>query len=341
MRASRNASSSSGVPMVTRRQPSRRGHDAKLRTSTARSSSACHVSSPLAIAWAGTARSWRPTATRRPAARPSRPTSRPRSSTRWATRVVHLGDVVEGDGAGELVERVEVVGQHDLVELLDHPCGARRGSRAGPRPSTTSSSRCGSPPAAGRRSPSPAPTTARTARRPRRRRAARRARRASSRTAATVSSSSTMPVGLLGEQRKATDGSASAKTRRTSSRSIEKSAARSPTATAVPTTRAMCACKRVGRLPDGGGASGAAVGEQQRLQHLVRPVGREDLLGRDAVQRGDARRAARRAVAVGIAVPHRSPATAASDRAPATRAAADTGDSLVLRRTSTSTCGEW
>ena len=37
---------------------------------------------------------------------------------------------------------------------------------------------------------------------------------------------------------------------------------------------------------------GPGVGEQQRLQHLVRAVGGEHLLGRDAVQLGDRRRAA-------------------------------------------------
>src|SRR5690606_21326199 len=47
-RAVRKASSSAGVPMVTRRQPARRGHEAQLRTSTERSSRPCNTSSPRA-----------------------------------------------------------------------------------------------------------------------------------------------------------------------------------------------------------------------------------------------------------------------------------------------------
>ena len=47
------------------------------------------------------------------------------------------------------------------------------------------------------------------------------------------------------------------------------------------------AVQLVRRLEGRHRAAGAAVGEQQRLQHLVRPVGGEHLLGRDAVQRGD------------------------------------------------------
>ena len=51
-----------------------------------------------------------------------------------------------------------------------------------------------------------------------------------------------MPVGLLGEQRKVMAGAASARTRRTSSRSSERSAARPPVATPVPVIEAMWLC---------------------------------------------------------------------------------------------------
>jgi hypothetical protein len=62
------------------------------------------------------------------------------------------------------------------------------------------------------------------------------------------------------------------------------------------------AVERVGGLEDGGGAARAAVGEAQRLEHLVGAVGREDLLGRHVVVPGD--RLAEAAVrAVGVAVP--------------------------------------
>ena len=47
------------------------------------------------------------------------------------------------------------------------------------------------------------------------------------------------------------------------------------------------AVQRVGRLEHRGGATGAAVGEAERLEHLVGAVGREHLLGSDAVVGGD------------------------------------------------------
>ena len=47
------------------------------------------------------------------------------------------------------------------------------------------------------------------------------------------------------------------------------------------------AVQRVGRLEHGDRAARPAVGEAQRLQHLVGAVGREHLVGVDAVVRGD------------------------------------------------------
>ena len=111
-----------------------------------------------------------------------------------------------------------------------------------------------------------------------------------------------MPVGLLGEQRNATDGDASANTRRTSSRSVDRSGARSPCDHRGAGEPADVGVQRVGRLPHRGGAAGAAVGEQQRLQHLVRAVGHEHLGRVDVVQPGDGGPQVGRGP-VGIAVP--------------------------------------
>ena len=55
----------------------------------------------------------------------------------------HLVVEVEREPPGHLLHRVEVVRQHHLVELGHERATARRGSRGGRRPSTTSSSRCG------------------------------------------------------------------------------------------------------------------------------------------------------------------------------------------------------
>ena len=83
----------------------------------------------------------------------------------------------------------------------------------------------------------------------------------------------------------------------------------------------------------------AAVGQAQRLQHLVGAVGAEDLLGADAVQVGQGGPQLGR-VAVGIAVPL-DPAQLVAAAPRSRPAGGGSGDSLVLSRTSTSTCGEW
>ena len=80
---------------------------------------------------AGRARSSRRTATRRAAGRAARRLSRPRSSTSAATRCVHLVAVVERESPGDLLERVEVVRQHDLVELAHEPRRADEIAEAG------------------------------------------------------------------------------------------------------------------------------------------------------------------------------------------------------------------
>ena len=58
----------------------------------------------------------------------------------------------------------------------------------------------------------------------------------------------------------------------------------------------------VRRLERGHGAACAGVGEQDRLQHLVGPVGGEHHLGRDTVQVGD-RLAQLGRLPIGVAVP--------------------------------------
>jgi hypothetical protein len=82
----------------------------------------------------------------------------------------------------------------------------------------------------------------------------------------------------------------------------------------------------------------AAVGEAHRLEHLVRPVRREDLRRLDPVGGGDGL-PQRGGGAVGVAVPLIAESSAA--RASANAGGGGTGASLVLRRTATSTCGEW
>ena len=133
-----------GVPMVTRRQPSRRGHDEQSRTSTDRSSSACHT--VVAVAAVGpeqhevgarrphrrrgrSARRGRPAGpaprrARRPAA-PSR--RRSRSARRPAT----------------CLTASRWYGSTTFSSSATSHGGPDAGSRAGRRPSTTSWRTCG------------------------------------------------------------------------------------------------------------------------------------------------------------------------------------------------------
>ena len=55
----------------------------------------------------------------------------------------------------------------------------------------------------------------------------------------------------------------------------------------MPVSSRDVAVQRVGRLEHGDGAAMAPVGEAQRLEDLVRAVGREHLLGLDVVEVGD------------------------------------------------------
>ena len=93
----------------------------------------------------------------------------------------------------------------------------------------------------------------------------------------------------------------------------------------------------VGRLEEGDRAPGPAVGEQQALEHLVGAVGAEDLVGRRP--RGVGQRLAQLGgLPVGVAV-EVDVAEAAAGTPRARPSGGGNGDSLVLSRTSTSTCG--
>ena len=99
-----------------------------------------------------------------------------------------------------------------------------------------------------------------------------------------VAGDSTRPVGLFGEHRNVTAGWASRRPRRDLAE-VEREvvAARSPSTTVAPGDPGDVGVQLVRRLERDTVRPGAGVGEQQRLQHLVRSVGGEDLLGVDAV----------------------------------------------------------
>ena len=282
VRAARNRSFSSGRPTVTRRQPVRPGHSNSLARAPRRSS---EVGPHLAGAggrWAGTGGSWRPTASVSTGSSAERGGDPAPLLGEQGHPGVHLVDVVEGQAAGQLLDRVEVVGQRHQLAGRDHLGVGRPGSRAGApaidqvlekvRTTTTRSA----PGSAAR--PGRAPRTGRTARRPRPppagpgaigQHARRSARGVSAR-----------PVGLLGEHRKVRTGSTASTTRAPPRRGRARSRRRAcPAATAVPVIRAMWRVQRVGGLEQRHRAARAAVGQQQALQHLVRAVGAEDLSG--------------------------------------------------------------
>ena len=80
------------------------------------------------------------------------------------------------------------------------------------------------------------------------------------------------------------------------------------------------------------------VGEQHRLEHLVRSVGSEHLVRRHTVEVGDGGAQVERRP-IGIAVPFTRDSSAAN--ASRNASGGGSGDSLVLRRTATSTWAEW
>ena len=149
----------------------------------------------------------------------------------------------------------------------------------------------------------------------------------------TVSRGSTVPVGLFGLQTNTTAGLRRARSaRRPRSGSIAKSAARSPVTTSVPVIARDVAVQRVRRLEHERAPARAAVGEQQRLQHLVAAVRAEE--PRRPAARGDAPSAARSSVrgAIGVAVQRRPRASAAS-HASTNSGGGGYGLSFVLSRT--------
>ena len=112
------------------------------RTSTLRSSSACHTVAGRPWSAAGTARSWRRSGTTSIGSVGQRGADALALGDDQPHPGVHLVDEAQRQPAGDLLGGVEVVRQHDLVELGDEPRRARRGSRGGPPPSSTSSRTC-------------------------------------------------------------------------------------------------------------------------------------------------------------------------------------------------------
>ena len=114
----------------------------------------------------------------------------------------------------------------------------------------------------------------------------------------TFAAGSTSPVGLFGEQRNVTIGRCAldgAERRGEVEREVGGAVGLDDRGAGEPGDVAV---QLVRRLERGDGAARAGVGEQQRLQHLVRPVGGEHLLRR--------RRRAASAIAARSAVAARS-----------------------------------
>ena len=156
--------------------------------------------------------------------------------------LLHLGAELERDRARELRGHRQVVRQHDLLELLDHPLPGRPRSRAGAPRATTPSSTCARRRAGATRRRARARSSGRTRRTPRRRRAARRRRRPRQRALDRLAVLDGARSGCSGCTRTRRRARATRSAPAASSTSIEKSAARSPTTTSVPVIRAMCAC---------------------------------------------------------------------------------------------------
>ena len=229
------------------------------------------------------------------------PTIRSRSATISRDAVVHLVDVAQREPTGDLLGRVEVVRQHDLVELGDEPRRTDEVAEPGPGHRPRLRERARDDERARPRRPASAPTSRRTGRRPRRRRPG----------PATVPSSSRDASDRLDEPgrvvRRAEERDVRLRDARRPGeprpRSSVKSAARSPSTTVGPGDPGDVAVQLVRRLERGHGAARPGVGEQQRLQHLVRPVGGEHHVG--ATRRAASAIAARSVGrgAVGVAVP--------------------------------------
>ena len=175
--AARNASFSSGVPTVTRRHPSTRGHDEKSRTSTPRARSRFHSVVRVAVDAEQQevgARRAHLDARRRGERReqPARALRRA-SATRCSISARKSSAIVPASCVGT----DKLYGSNDLLELGDHPGRRDREAEphAGQRPDLRVGAHDDERPRL--RRPARARSTARTRRTPRRRRAARRALR--------------------------------------------------------------------------------------------------------------------------------------------------------------------
>ena len=140
-RAARKASSSSGVPTVTRRQPARRGHDEQSRTSTDRSTRPFQTSRPSASS--GRKRTKLAPDGHRSHRQPRQGRHQPLALGHHRRHPgLHLGLEPQGQPAGDLAGGVEVVRQHHPLQLLHdlgrpdqvaEPAGGHR-PRLGERP---------------------------------------------------------------------------------------------------------------------------------------------------------------------------------------------------------------
>ena len=147
------------------------------------------------------------------------------------------------------------------------------------------------------------------------------------------------PVGLFGEHRNVTAGSAPAITSGGVRRIEREVVATLAGDDGGPGDPGDVAVQLVRRLEHDDRPARPGIRQQQRLDDLVGAVGGEDLLG--AARRGSRR--SRRAAPWPAGPGSGSTRTSATaSRYSASHAAGGAnGDSLVLRRTSASTCGEW
>ena len=248
--------------------------------------------------------------------------------------VVHLGPEVEREAARRSAWPTPGGTAARPSRAPRPPTAARPRSRAATPPSTTPSSTCAPRPADGRRAPARARSTARTRRRPRRRRRARRWRRAAPRW---WPPARPCRSGCWGCTRTRSWARAPRRARRGVGIDREVGAPL-PHHDLGAGDAGDVGVQRVRGLEHRGAPPGAAVGEQQRLEHLVGAVGAEQPGGR-LPEVGAERVAQRAGAAVGVAV-QRAPRSSSSQRSTNSGGGAN-GLSLVLSRTATSSCGEW
>ena len=180
----------------------------------------------------------------------------------------------EREHAGRLLDRRRGGTAARPRRARRRPTPARWRSRGACPPSPRSSRRCARPRPGRRRSPGRSPTTTRTGRTPRRRPRGRSTRR---RAASSTSGDSMRPVGLLGEHRNTTVGSAAPTAAVTSADRACKSSLRVRGDHLGAGDVRDVRVQHVGRFEHERAATRPAEGEQEALQHFVGAVGREDL----------------------------------------------------------------